>query len=153
MGIVIAAFTLGALLTPAVYAHPAESGFSQPRTITATCPTPPNGFDILHASLDQLHYYGLPRPPEGSAQERAAWAKDFQNIRFTQRICGDGVVTQFRPLPLQQTQQISGPFVTNYYLKSKNWSGYYATNGAFTRTIAKWYVPTKYSSPDVPPMI
>lgn len=148
LGMVLVVFVLGALLTPAVYADPARTGSSPLRASTAACPTPPNGFDILHASLDQLHYYGLPRPPEGSAQERAAWVKDFEAMRFSQRICGDGIVsTQVHPQTLQQKQLTNGPLVTNNYLKNYHWSGYYATNGGFTRTIAKWYVPTRYSSP------
>jgi hypothetical protein len=34
---------------------------------------------------------------------------------------------------------------SNY--NSSIWSGYYATNGAFTRVVAEWIVPTKYASP------
>ena len=36
---------------------------------------------------------------------------------------------------------------TNYNFINDHWSGYYATNGAFTRAIADWIVPTKYASP------
>ena len=97
--ILLAVLVFGGLLTPGVYAKPVYSG-----TSTATCPPPPDGFDVLHASLEQIRYYGLPRPPEGSAQERAAWAKVFQHMRFTRRICGDGIVsTHFQTLPLQQS--------------------------------------------------
>ena len=49
LGIFLAVSVLGGMLTPAVYAEPSHTG-----TSTATCPTPPNGFDILHASLDQI---------------------------------------------------------------------------------------------------
>jgi hypothetical protein len=128
------------VLAPTAYGQAIDHSSLPQSAKAATCPTPPDGFDILHASLDEIHYYGLPRPPEGSTQERANWAKDFQEMHFTHRICGDGVVgTAAQPHHLLNKGNNEG---YGGYRGNSIWEGYYASNGGFTRTIAKWYVPS-----------
>lgn len=101
---------------------------------TAICPVPPPGFDILHASIAELHYYGLPLPPEGSAIERANWAKDFQHLKS--RFCGNGTSRMV-------DHRLGNPHATSAGSStSATWSGYDANNGGFTRVSGKWTVPT-----------
>lgn len=143
----MAAIALGALLTlgalsPSAYAQVPGSDIMS-GVSAAPCPVPPQGFDILKASIDELHYYNLPLPPQGSAIERANWAKDFQHL--TSRFCGNGTPISAVHDPLNQINQGALPF--NSYKQSPFWSGYFATTSGVTLTKGKWWVPTYCCSP------
>lgn len=126
------------VIAPSAYAR-SSSQATPDGTSAAACPVPPPGFDILRASVAQLHYYGLPLPPQGSAIERANWAKDFQHLKS--RFCGMGT-----PVPTTDRPPKRGGSA-NGYQQNDHWSGYIATNGGFTFVRGKWWVPTYCCSP------
>lgn len=125
---------------PSAYAQSFRQIAPAAAASAAACPVPPVNFDILHASLAQLHYYGLPLPPQSSATERANWAKGFP--RLTSRFCGMG-----KPVPTAPDHLDRSAVSFNSYQQSLNWSGYYTTNGGFTLVKGKWWVPTYCCSP------
>lgn len=78
---------------------------SQPQSLLSgandgNCPSPPQGFDALHASPTQIAYYGLPpRPTDPLA--RANWATVVAHAKH--RVCGTSAPGQ--PVPANPTAQ------------------------------------------------
>jgi hypothetical protein len=86
-----------------------------------SAPAPPDGFDPISASDQDLETYGFPPRPDAKAQPKvyAAWAKGMRASRHR-------IVPQ-----LQVTERIHGPFQTNGTSSgSFNWNGAVATDGA-----------------------
>lgn len=99
---------------------------------TLECPSPPVGWDPRTATVDQLHFYGLPLPPARSGTAYLKWVDNMRHA--TQHVCPKGVASKYHTDTLHQ-----GTFGSN----GDYWSGYIATatSNGFDQTQANWTVP------------
>jgi hypothetical protein len=133
------------------------------------CPSPPPGFDALHASPATLRSYGLPaRPAAGaSSADLATWLDDIHHSLH--RICGRGT-----PAPALTTMSTSAaplsdvtkatvgarsgsasgmagtvaasPLVSVTYKSNQTWAGYEVTHGGYNWVQGQWVTPC-YTQP------
>lgn len=137
-------FSLITIVISYMFLFAPQLAFAHPITVRdsqVNCPSPPSNFDPSQASDGEIAYYGLPRRPQGNAQELAKWVDLVRNAKH-------------RSCTFISSHRYSQPLIsphrpnTTYYEYSNNWSGYFAGNGSgnyFKEVEANWNVPCYYA--------
>lgn len=121
--------------TPMAYAKPGSTSERFESSIrfsgSATCPSPPAGWDPATASAQELRFYGLPLLRASSGPIYRQWLDAMRHAK--QRICGGEVQGPTHP-DGYRSDNVSGGTNGDF------WSGYAVTSGGYNWTSAGWNV-------------
>jgi peptidase A4-like protein len=111
------------------------SAASQSHPSVADCPSPPAGFDPLHASDAELRYYGLPLRPTGGSAAISHWENVVSHAKI--RGCDRGQSSfHEHPTPRHTQGQLGW-----YWEDGYNWAGWEVNSSTFKYALADWTIP------------
>ena len=127
----------GSLVTNAQKMKPNEHPTNLPGATTIVAP--PEGFDPIAASDEDLAYHGFPPRPDQNAAPKAyaSWAKAINASKT--RIEPKLEQTAVFHGPARQVKNAAAPGNESETLSSYNWSGFVNLSGAYGRTSNSFY--------------
>jgi hypothetical protein len=158
--------SIAAILTTLLYISPINKATAQiaanavPTNLpgVTTSILPPQGFDALHASDEELATYGFPPRPDADAQPKAnaAWQKAMSSSRhrltpqleLTNIFHGPAKGANVKKAGVNSTA-VSNTGVSNTNTTSNNWSGSVSLTGAtsYNKYSSAYYVVAEYVVP------